>query len=49
VVVPAGLYIFEVFFGIIQAYVFSLLALMFMSQAVVSHHGGGHEEHAEAH
>lgn len=46
VVVPAGLYIFEVFFGIIQAYVFSLLALMFMSQATVSHHG---DDHAEAH
>lgn len=50
VIVPIGLYIFEVFFGIIQAYVFSLLALMFMSQAVVSHHGGDHGgEHAEAH
>ncbi len=44
VVVPAGLYIFEVFFGIIQAYVFSLLALMFASGATVSHHGGEHEE-----
>lgn len=50
VAIPPGLYIFEVFFGIIQAYVFSLLALVFLSQAVVSHHGGGHEEeHAEAH
>jgi F-type H+-transporting ATPase subunit a len=50
VVIPPGLYIFEVFFGIIQAYVFSLLALVFLSQAVVSHHGGDHEEgHAEAH
>lgn len=46
VVVPAGLYIFEVFFGIIQAYVFSLLALMFASGATVSHHG---EEHHEEH
>ncbi len=51
VVVPAGLYIFEVFFGIIQAYVFSLLALMFASGATVSHHGEEHheEEHAPAH
>ncbi len=50
VVVPPGLYIFEVFFGAIQAYVFSLLALVFLSQAVVSHHGGDHEQgHAEAH
>lgn len=47
IIVPAGLYIFEVFFGIIQAYVFSLLALMFASGATVSHHGGDHEEHAE--
>ena len=47
IIVPAGLYIFEVFFGIIQAYVFSLLALMFASGATVSHHGGDHDEHAE--
>lgn len=44
VVVPAGLYLFEVFFGIIQAYVFFLLATMFISSALVSHHGGDHEE-----
>lgn len=43
VVIPAGLYGFEVFFGIIQAYVFFLLATMFISGALVSHHGG--EEH----
>jgi F-type H+-transporting ATPase subunit a len=43
VVVPAGLYLFEVFFGIIQAYVFFLLATMFTSGATVSHHGG--DEH----
>lgn len=51
VVIPAGLYIFEVFFGIIQAYVFSLLALVFITGALVSHHGGDHheEEHAAAH
>ncbi len=48
VAIPAGLYIFEVFFGIIQAYVFSLLALVFMSQAVAGHHGG-EAEGAEAH
>jgi F-type H+-transporting ATPase subunit a len=46
VVIPPGLYLFEVFFGIIQAYVFFLLATMFISMAVVSHDGG---EHAEAH
>lgn len=42
VIVPAGLYLFEVFFGIIQAYVFFLLATMFISGATVSHHA---EEH----
>jgi F-type H+-transporting ATPase subunit a len=39
VVIPPGLYLFEVFFGIIQAYVFFLLATMFISMALVSHHG----------
>ena len=29
VIVPAGLYLFEVFFGVIQAYVFFLLATVF--------------------
>jgi F-type H+-transporting ATPase subunit a len=41
VMVPAGLYIFEVFFGIIQAYVFFLLATIFISGATVAH---AHEE-----
>lgn len=42
VVLPPGLYLFEVFFGIIQAYVFFLLATMFTSGATVSH--AAHEE-----
>lgn len=46
IVLPPGLYLFEMFFGAIQAYVFAMLTLVFMSQATVSHHGG---EHAEAH
>jgi F-type H+-transporting ATPase subunit a len=46
VLIPPGLYLFEAFFGIIQAYVFFLLATMFISMAVVSHHG---DEHAEEH
>jgi F-type H+-transporting ATPase subunit a len=46
VVLPPGLYLFEMFFGIIQAYVFYLLATMFISMAMVSHHG---DEAAEAH
>ncbi len=45
VLIPPGLYIFEIFFGIIQAYVFFLLATMFISMALVSHHGDGHGEH----
>ena len=46
VVVPGLLVGLELFVGMIQAYVFSALALTFMSQATVGHHG---EEHAEAH
>jgi len=46
VVIPPGLYLFEIFFGAIQAYVFYLLATMFISMAVVSHAGG---DHGEAH
>lgn len=42
IIVPPGLYLFEVFFGIIQAYVFFLLATVFISGATVSHHA---EEH----
>ena len=46
VVLPVGLYLFEMFFGTIQAYVFAMLSLVFLSQATVSHHGDdhGHEE-----
>jgi F-type H+-transporting ATPase subunit a len=46
IILPPGLYLFEIFFGIIQAYVFFLLATMFISMALVSHHG---EEHGEEH
>jgi len=38
VFLPPGLYIFEVFFGAIQAYVFFLLATVFISGATVGHH-----------
>jgi F-type H+-transporting ATPase subunit a len=37
VVIPAGLYLFEIFFGVIQAYVFFLLATVFISGALVGH------------
>jgi F-type H+-transporting ATPase subunit a len=46
VLIPPGLYLFEIFFGSIQAYVFYLLATMFISMALVSHHG---DEHGEEH
>jgi F-type H+-transporting ATPase subunit a len=39
VILPAGLYLFEMFFGIIQAYVFFLLATVFISGATAAHHG----------
>ena len=48
VVVPSFLYVLELFVGVIQAYVFSMLALVFISQAVVSHHGDDHAEPAAA-
>jgi F-type H+-transporting ATPase subunit a len=38
VAAPAGVMLFEVFVGALQAYVFALLATVFMSQSVVSHH-----------
>jgi len=48
VAIPAGLYLFEIFFGTIQAYVFYLLATMFISMGLVSHHADDHgEQHAE--
>ncbi len=46
-VIPSFLYVLELFVGVIQAYVFGMLALVFMSQAVMGH-GGDHDEHAEA-
>jgi F-type H+-transporting ATPase subunit a len=42
VVVPSALYGLETFVGTIQAYVFSMLALVFMSQATVGHSGDEH-------
>ncbi len=39
VVLPPGLYLFEMFFGTIQAYVFFLLATVFISSATIAHVG----------
>jgi F-type H+-transporting ATPase subunit a len=40
--------ILEFFVGLIQAFVFGMLTMVFMSQATHGH-GGGHEEHVEEH
>jgi len=48
VVGPTAFYFLEVFVGFIQAFVFAMLTLVFMSLAVTPHEHPGHEEH-EAH
>ena len=45
-IVPAMLMLFEIFVGMIQAFVFGMLTMVFMAQATVGHGG---EEHAESH
>jgi F-type H+-transporting ATPase subunit a len=45
-IVPAMLMLFEIFVGVIQAFVFGMLTMVFMAQATVGHGG---EEHAESH
>jgi F-type H+-transporting ATPase subunit a len=44
-IVPAMLYLFELFVGVIQAFVFGMLTMVFMAQATQGHG----EEHAETH
>lgn len=46
-ILPAMIYMFELFVGIIQAFVFGMLTMVFMAQATQGH--GHEEEHAEAH
>jgi F-type H+-transporting ATPase subunit a len=41
-VVPTGLYLFEIFVGLIQAYIFAMLTLVFMSQATEAHGAEAH-------
>jgi len=41
-ILPTSLYLFELFVGVIQAYVFYLLTLIFMSQATISHGADAH-------
>ncbi len=47
VFVPSFIYLFEIFVGIIQAFVFGLLTMVFMAQATMGHGTG--QEGAEAH
>ena len=41
-IIPTGLYLFELFVGLIQAYVFAMLTLVFMSQATEAHGAEAH-------
>ena len=45
-ILPAMIMMFELFVGVIQAFVFGMLTMVFMAQATVGHGG---EEHAESH
>jgi F-type H+-transporting ATPase subunit a len=45
-ILPAMIMMFELFVGIIQAFVFGMLTMVFMAQATQGHGG---EEHSEAH
>jgi F-type H+-transporting ATPase subunit a len=45
-IIPLPFYVLEVFVGAVQAFVFTMLALVFFSMATVGH-GDHHDEHAE--
>jgi F-type H+-transporting ATPase subunit a len=48
-ILPAMVMMFELFVGVIQAFVFGMLTMVFMAQATQGH-GEEHEEaHAETH
>ena len=44
-VLPVAFYGLELFAGLIQAYVFGILTVMYASQAVFAHHSEEHEDH----
>ena len=46
-ILPSMIMMFELFVGVIQAFVFGMLTMVFMAQATQGH--GHEEEHAEAH
>jgi len=47
--VQTGFLFLEIFFGGVQAFVFAMLTLVFLTMATQTHGGGGHEEPHEAH
>jgi F-type H+-transporting ATPase subunit a len=48
-ILPAMIMMFELFVGVIQAFVFGMLTMVFMAQATQGHGGEDHEEaHTEA-
>jgi F-type H+-transporting ATPase subunit a len=47
VVAPIPFYFLEIFVGFIQAFVFAMLTLVFMTLSVTPAEHGGHEEHVE--
>jgi F-type H+-transporting ATPase subunit a len=49
VFLPSGVLLFELFVGLIQALVFGMLTLVFMSMATQLHGGGQEQEHGGAH
>lgn len=45
-----GIYVLEIFVGILQAYIFTLLTALFIGQGVaMGHHGHGDDEHGHGH
>jgi len=48
-IIPSVFYFLELFAGLIQAYVFSVLTVIYASQAVTSHHEAEHEAEHETH
>ena len=45
VFMPSLIYAFEVFMGLIQAFVFGMLTMVFMAQATQGHGAEDHGEH----
>lgn len=48
-VIPMPLMLFEMFVGLVQAAIFTLLLLFFIKMAITDPHGEEHGEHAPAH